>query len=97
PALLGLLALALAGVYLVTSGLHLAGRWSGLQVGTGVVIALRRALFDHLQRLPLAFFTRAQTGLIQNRVSNDVQEVNSLLTDTVSSAVNDLVSLAFTL
>jgi ATP-binding cassette, subfamily B, bacterial len=96
-ALLALLVLALGVLYVATSGLRLAGRWIGLHIGSGIIIGLRRALFDHIQRLPLAFFTRAQTGLIQGRVNNDVSEVNVLLTDTVSSAVSDFLSLAFTL
>jgi ATP-binding cassette subfamily B protein len=96
-ALLGLLVLALGGLYATTNGLQVAARWIGLHIGSGIIIGLRRALFDHLQRLPLAFFTRAQTGLIQGRVNNDVSEVNSLLTNTVSSAVSNLLSIAFTL
>jgi ATP-binding cassette subfamily B protein len=95
--LLGLLVLTLAGLYVATSGLHLAGRWIGLHVSSSIIIGLRQAVFDHLQRLPLAFFTRAQTGLVQSRLAHDVGEVNSLLTDTVSSAVSDVVSLVFTL
>jgi ATP-binding cassette, subfamily B, bacterial len=95
--LLGLLVLALAGLYLASSGLMLASRWTDLHVSSGIIISLRRALFDHLQRLPLAFFTRAQTGLIQSRLNDDTGEVNSLLIDTISSAVSDLLSLAFTL
>ena len=91
------LALALGGLFLASSGLLLAGRWAGLHIGSGIIISLRRALFDHLQRLPLAFFTRAQTGLIQSRVNDDSNEVSGLLTDTISSAVSDLLSLAFTL
>jgi ATP-binding cassette subfamily B protein len=96
-ALLALLALALGGLYLLSSGLLMACRWTNLHISSGIIITLRRALFDHLQRLPLAFFTRAQTGLIQSRVNDDSNEVSSLLTDTISSAVSDVVSLAFTL
>ena len=91
------LALALGGLFIANSGLQIAGRWTGLQIGSGVIVGLRRALFDHIQRLPLAFFTRAQTGLIQSRLSNDTSQVNNLLTDTVSSAVSDVLSLTFTL
>ena len=91
------LALALGGLFVGNGAFQLGARWIGLHIGSGVIIGLRRALFDHIQRLPIAFFTRAQTGLVQSRVSNDVSEVNVLLTDTVSSAVSDVLSLAFTL
>src|SRR5579859_7757337 len=96
-ALLAALALALGVLYLLSTGLRMASRWTNLHISSGIIITLRRALFDHLQRLPLAFFTRAQTGLIQSRVNDDSNEVSSLLTDTVSSAVSDVLGLAFTL
>ena len=91
------LALALGGLFLLSSTMLLASRWTNLHISSGIIITLRRALFDHLQRLPLAFFTRAQTGLIQSRVNDDANEVSDLLTDTISSAVSDVLSLAFTL
>ncbi|HEY4026850.1 MAG TPA: ABC transporter ATP-binding protein [Candidatus Dormibacteraeota bacterium] len=95
--LLGLLVLLLGGLYVSTSALHLGARWIGVHVSSGIIVSLRGMLFDHIQSLPLAFFTRAQTGLVQSRIHNDVGEVNDLLTDTISSAVSDLLSLAFTL
>jgi ATP-binding cassette subfamily B protein len=97
PALLAGLVAALAGLYLLTSGLNMAGRWLGLHIGSGMMISLRRALFDHLQRMPLTFFTRAQTGLIQSRVHEDSSEVNALLTDTFSAAVSDVLNVGLTL
>ncbi|TMC12868.1 MAG: ABC transporter ATP-binding protein [Chloroflexi bacterium] len=90
------LALTLGGLYLLSSGLMLAGRWTNLRISTAIIITLKRTLFDHLQRLPFAFFTRARTGLVQSRVNDDSNEVSDLLTDTLSSAVNDVLSLAFT-
>jgi ATP-binding cassette subfamily B protein len=97
PALLTLLAAALAGLYVGNTGLLVVARWIGLLIGSGIVLQLRRELYDHLQRMPLAFFTRAQGGLVQTRLNYDVNSVESLLTDTLSSALNDVVSLSFTL
>jgi ATP-binding cassette subfamily B protein len=97
PRQLALLSLSLGGLYIVNTGLMITGRWIGLRIGSGIILTLRAALYDRIQRLPLAFFTRAQTGLIQSRLNNDVGQVNGLLTDTVSSAVTDVLSLAFTL
>src|SRR5437879_2829386 len=96
PRELALLVVLLAVIFTASSGLLIAGSWIGLQISFRIVVRLRRELYDHLQRMPLAFFTRAQTGLIQSRLNNDVSEVESLLTDTVSSAVTDVLSLAFT-
>src|SRR5262249_26010871 len=71
------------------------GLVSGLRIGSGIVLTLRGALYDHLQRMPLAFFTRAQSGQVQTRLNYDVNTVENLLTETMSSAVNDVVSLSF--
>jgi len=91
------LAIVLGLLFIANSALHVAAAWSGLRIGSGIVLRLRRALYDHLQRMPLAFFTRAQSGQVQTRLNYDVNTVENLLTDTMSSAVNDVVSLSFTL
>lgn len=71
-------------------------RWLGLRVGSGIVLSLRRALYDHFQKMPLAFFARAQNGLVQSRLNYDVNSVEGLMTETLSSAVTDVVSLTAT-
>ena len=91
------LATALGLLFIANSALHVAAAWSGLRIGSGIVLSLRRALYDHMQRMPLAFFTRAQSGQVQTRLNFDVSTVENLLTETMSSAVNDVVSLSFTL
>ena len=62
-----------------------------------IILGLRKALYDRIQRMPLVFFTRAQTGLLQGRLNWDVQQVDQLFTGTISSAVTDSLSLGFTL
>jgi ATP-binding cassette subfamily B protein len=94
---LALLAAALGAIFIASSSLLVAASWAGLQIGSGIVLTLRRALYDHLQRLPLGFFTRAQTGLLQGRLGYDVNNVETLVTETFSSAVTDVLSLGFTL
>jgi ATP-binding cassette subfamily B protein len=94
---LSLLAGELAGLFIGGTGLLLAGAYIGERIATGMILNLRMALFDHIQRMPLAFFTRTQTGMIQSRLNNDVGEVNALFTHTASAAVTDLLSIAFTL
>src|SRR5262245_7248173 len=96
-ALLALLAGVLALLRVAGTAQLIGARWLGLRIGSGIVLALRRSLYDHLQRMPLAFFTRVQSGQLQSRLNFDVNTVESLLTDTLSSALADLVSLAFTL
>jgi ATP-binding cassette subfamily B protein len=94
---LTLLAGELAALFIGGTGLLLAGAYIGERIATGMILNLRLALFDHIQRMPLAFFTRTQTGMIQSRLNNDVGEVNALFTHTASAAVTDLLSIAFTL
>ncbi|HKF76318.1 MAG TPA: ABC transporter ATP-binding protein [Candidatus Dormibacteraeota bacterium] len=95
--LLALLAGTLGLLYVATSTEHVAAGWLGTRIGSGVVLSLRRALYDHLQRMPLAFFTRVQSGRLQSRLNYDVNTVEGLLTETLSAAFSDLVSLASTL
>ena len=94
---LGWLAAGLAGLYITGTGLNMGAAYLGERIALGIILRLRLDLFDHLQRMPLAFFTRTQTGMLQSRLNNDVGEVNSLFTQTASSTVTDLLSIGFTL
>src|SRR5438067_9262533 len=94
---LALLAATLAGLFIAGTALNMAGSYIGERIAHGIILNLRLALFDHLQRMPIAFFTRTQTGMLQSRLNNDVGEVNSFFTQTASSTVTDLLSIAFTL
>jgi ATP-binding cassette, subfamily B, bacterial len=60
-------------------------------IGQRVMEDLRNALYAHLQRLPLRFFTETRTGEIQSRLSNDVGGVQSVVTDTASSVVSNFI------
>lgn len=91
------LAAGLAGLYIVNTALNLGAAYLGERIALGIILNLRLSLFDHLQRMPLAFFTRTQTGMLQSRLNNDVGEVNSFFTQTASSTITDVLSIAFTL
>ena len=94
---LALLALGLAALFGADAVLLVLGSYLGTIITQGIILGLRRALYDRIQRMPLAFFTRAQTGLLQGRLNWDVQQVDQLFTGTISSAVTDTLSLGFTL
>ena len=66
-------------------------------VGQHVMQDLRNALYAHLQRMPLRFFTETRTGEIQSRLSNDVGGVQSVVTDTASSVFSNLITVVVTL
>jgi ATP-binding cassette, subfamily B, bacterial len=95
--LLHLLAALVVAAAVVEAGLSLTERWLSARVGEGVIFDLRVALFDHVQRLPIAFFTRTQTGALTSRLNNDVIGAQRALTGTVGSVVSNVVVLVATL
>jgi ATP-binding cassette subfamily B protein len=90
------LAAAMVGVAVTTTGLSLANRWLGSVIGEGIIFDLRTRLFDHVQRMPLAFFTRTQTGALMSRLGNDVLDAQNAVS-TVASVVSDVMVLVSTL
>src|SRR6185312_16336733 len=67
------------------------------QVGQRVMHDLRAAVFRHLQRLSLAFFTRTRTGEVQSRISNDIGGVQSVVTNTATSIASNVTSVIATM
>ncbi len=67
--------------------------WLTTRVGNRLMGELRTALFDKLQSMELAFFTRTKTGVIQSRLQNDVGGVANVLSNTVSSVVGNTVTV----
>jgi ATP-binding cassette subfamily B protein len=67
------------------------------QVGQSVMHDLRAAVFRHLQRLSLAFFTRTRTGEVQSRISNDIGGVQSVVTNTATSIASNITTVAATM
>ena len=95
--LLGLYAFFIVGAAILTSFMSLVERWWSAQIGEGVIYDLRVALFDHVQRLPIAFFTRTQTGTLTNRLNNDVIGAQRALTSTLGTVVASMITLITTL
>ncbi len=91
---LGLLVVAAAVAQAVLSFVE---RWASAQVGEGLIFDLRVALFDHVQRLPLSFFTRTQTGALVSRLNNDVIGAQRALTGTLGTVVSNAITAATTL
>jgi ATP-binding cassette subfamily B protein len=91
------LAVAAAGVALLDAVLTMAQRWYSARLGEGLIYDLRTEVFDHVQRMPLAFFVRAQTGSLVSRLNSDVIGAQRALTTTLSSVVSNLLSLLIVL
>ncbi len=91
------LAVGLAALSLLDAGLGLAQRWYSARIGEGLIYRLRTQVFDHVQRMPIAFFMRAQTGSLISRLNSDVIGAQRALTTTLSSVVSNVISLVLVL
>ena len=68
-------------------------RWYSAKIGEGLIFDLRVALYDHVQRLPLAFFTRTQTGALMSRLNNDVIGAQQAVTGTLGNVISNIITL----
>src|SRR5438874_3860695 len=94
---INVLAALAVGVALLDASMSVAQRWWSSRIGEGLIFDLRSALYDHVQRMPLAFFTRTQTGALISRMNNDVVGAQQALTGTLGTVVSNVMDVAFTL
>ncbi|WP_183653659.1 ABC transporter ATP-binding protein [Prauserella isguenensis] len=87
------LALAIAGLAIADAAVGLAERWQSAHIGEGLIFDLRRAVFEHVQRMPIAFFTRTRTGALVSRLNNDVIGAQRTFTATLSGLVTNVIQL----
>jgi ATP-binding cassette subfamily B protein len=90
------LALFIAGLAVVDAFLSLAQRWYSARIGEGIILDLRTRVYDHVQRMPLQFFTRTQTGALVSRLNNDVTGAQRAFTSTLSGVVSNIIQLVLT-
>src|SRR5690242_3729118 len=88
-----LLAVAVAVVAVFDAFLGFVIRWFSARIGEGLIYDLRTQVFDHVQRQPIAFFTRAQTGSLVSRLDGDVVGAQQAITSTLSGVLSNLLSL----
>jgi len=93
----GWLAALIAVIAVVESFSGIVQRWLSATLGEGLILDLRAAVFDHVQRQPIAFFTRTRTGALVSRLNNDVIGAQRAFSDTLSGVVGNLVTLTLTL
>lgn len=94
---LTLLSLLVIGAAIGSAILGLAERYWSARIGEGLIFDLRTELFDHVQRLPLSFFTRTQTGSLVSRLNNDVIGAQRAFTGTLGTVISNVVTVAVTL
>jgi ATP-binding cassette, subfamily B, bacterial len=90
------LAVIIAVLAVANAGLSLVQRWFSSKIGEGIIYHLRSEVYDHVQRMPLQFFTRTQTGALVSRLNNDVMGAQRAFTSTLSGVVSNAIQLALT-
>ena len=91
------LAILIAVIAIAEAGLGLWLRWLSARIGEGLILDLRRAVFDHVLKMPIAFFTRTRTGALVSRLNNDVVGAQRAFSETLSGVVSNLVALLLAL
>ncbi len=94
---LALLALGMVALPTVSGLLGVVQRWLSAFIGEGVTADLRRALYEHMQRMSLRFFTNTRTGELMSRLNNDVVGAQQALTSTFTGVITNVVSVVFAL
>jgi ATP-binding cassette subfamily B protein len=91
------LAAAVAVVAVFDAGLSLVERFYSSKIGESLIYDMRARVFAHVQRMPIAFFTRTQTGALISRLNNDILGAQQAFTGTLSSVVSNVLGVSFTL
>ena len=91
------IAAIIAAVAVAETAVSLVTRWLSSTIGEGLILDLRTAVFDHVQCMPVAFFTRTRTGALVSRLGNDVLGAQRAFSDTLSGVVSNIVTLTLTL
>jgi ATP-binding cassette subfamily B protein len=91
------MALLLVGLALFDAILGLIQRWYSARIGEGLIYDMRAKVYAHVQRQPIAFFTRTQTGALISRLNNDVLGAQQAFTGTLSNVVSNAIGVVTTL
>jgi ATP-binding cassette subfamily B protein len=97
PGLVIALAGLVAGLAVIEAVLSLFNRWYSARIGEGLIYDMRSQVYAHVQRMPLAFFTRTQTGALISRLNNDVLGAQQAFTGTLSGVVSNVIGVVLTL
>jgi ABC-type multidrug transport system fused ATPase/permease subunit len=91
------LAAGIAALAVVEAVVGLVSRWFSSRIGEGLIVDLRRAVYEHVQRMPVAFFTRTRTGALVSRLNNDVIGAQSAITSTLATVLSNVIQLVLAL
>jgi len=91
------LAILVAGLALIGAVFEFFSRFISAKIGEGLIYDMRTKIFEHIQMMPLAFFTRTQTGALVSRLNNDVLGAQEAFTDVLSNVVGNIISVTLVL
>lgn len=91
------MALAIAAFGILEAVIGVANRMLSAQIGEGLILDLRQAVFTHVQKMPIAFFMRTRTGALVSRMNNDILGAQRAFANTLSGVVSNAVQLLLTL
>ena len=91
------LALLVAGLAIIDAVFEFYERFISAKIGEGLIYDMRTRIFNHIQQMPLAFFTRTQTGALVSRLNNDVLGAQEAFTDVLSNVVGNIISVSLVL
>ena len=91
------LAVAMALVALLDTAIGLLERLTSSRLGEGLILDLRRRVFEHVQAMPIAFFTRTRTGALVSRLNSDVIGAQRAFTSALAGVVTNVIVLVLTL
>src|SRR5215210_4134307 len=91
------LSVLIAVIAVLDAAIGIGERWQSSKIGEGLILDLRRAVFAHVQRMPVAFFMRTRTGALVSRLNNDVIGAQRAFTWTLSGVVSNFIALVLTL
>lgn len=87
------LAFLVAGLSLFDAALSFVQRYFSARIGEGLIFDMRTKVFSHIQQMPIAFFTRTQTGALVSRLNNDVLGAQEAFTDVLSTVIGNAISV----
>lgn len=91
-----MLAAIIGGLAIIDAMLSLASRYYSARIGEGLILNMRTQVFEHVQKMSVAFFTRTQTGALVSRLNNDVNGAQQAFTSTLSGVVSNVIGLVLT-
>jgi ATP-binding cassette, subfamily B, bacterial len=92
-----ILSVTVAGLAVLQAVLNLVQRWFSSTIGEGLIFDMRTQVFDHVVQMPIAFYTRTQTGKLVSRLNSDVIGAQQAFTSTLSTVLSNLISLVLVL